>query len=161
MKVLVLNSTYQPINITTLSRGFKLVFKGKAEVLEYMKDKPLITSLKEFKRPTVIRLYNYAPVPYRKVRLTRVNIFKRDGHKCGYCGSVKNLTIDHILPKSRGGKNTWENLITCCGSCNLKKGNKTPTEANMPLKLTTFRPSFVYFIKKFEQNNNESWVNYI
>lgn len=160
MQILVLNSTYQPINVTTLSRGFKLVFKGKAEILEHVHDNPLITSVKEYKRPSVIRLYNYAPVPYRKVHLSRINIFKRDGHKCGYCFSNKKLTIDHIIPKSRGGKNTWENLVTCCGSCNLKKGNKTHEEADMSLKINAFAPSFIYFIKKFE-GHNVGWVNYI
>lgn len=160
MQILVLNSTYQPINITSLSRGFKLVFKGKAEILEHIHDNPLITSLREYKRPTVIRLYNYAPVPYRKVHLSRVNVFKRDGYKCGYCFSTKNLTIDHIMPRSRGGKNTWENLVTCCGSCNLKKSDKTPEEIGMPLKISAFKPSFVYFIKKFE-GHNDGWINYI
>ncbi len=76
---------------------------------------------KSYKKPSIIRLVYNVNVPFRKVILSKDNVFKRDGYKCAYCSSEKNLTIDHILPKSKGGKNTWENLITACGKCNLKK----------------------------------------
>ena len=160
MQVLVLNSTYQPINITTLARGFKLVFKEKAEILEYIKGNPIVTDKDKFKRPTVIRLLKYVSVPVRKVQLCRQNIFKRDEFKCLYCGSEKNLTIDHIMPSSRGGSNSWENLATCCKGCNNKKDNKTPEEANMHLSTIPFRPSYINYIRKFE-NIHKTWKFYV
>lgn len=160
MQVLVLNSTYQPINITTLARGFKLVFKGKAEILECIKGNPIVTDKEEFKRPTVIRLLKYVSVPFRKVHLCRQNIFKRDEFKCLYCGSENNLTIDHVMPSSRGGRNSWENLATCCKDCNGKKGNKTPEEANMQLSVIPFKPSYINYIRKFE-NIHKTWEFYV
>ena len=91
----------------------------------------------------VIRLINYIRLPYKKLmenRPTRSLIMKRDGHKCLYCGATENLTIDHIHPASRGGENTWENMATSCNSCNVKKGNRTPGEAGMPLTKQVKRP---------------------
>ena len=124
MKVLVLNMDYSPINITTLQRGFKLVFKGKAEIVTHQDKKPIKTERKDFKRPTVIRLLRYIVLPFRKVSLNRQNIYRRDDHKCIYCGSKNNLTLDHVVPKCKNGTNTWKNLVTCCSSCNVKKGDK-------------------------------------
>jgi 5-methylcytosine-specific restriction endonuclease McrA len=161
MEILVLNSTYQPINTTTLARGFKLVFKGKAEILEHLSDSPILTDKKTFQRPTVIRLLKYVSVPYRKIQLNRQNILIRDGYKCAYCGSENRiLTLDHIMPKSRGGRNTWENLITSCGNCNVKKNNRTPEEANMTLLFQPFKPSYIYFVQKLE-DIHFSWKGYI
>jgi 5-methylcytosine-specific restriction endonuclease McrA len=161
MEILVLNSTYQPINTTTLARGFKLVFKGKAEILEHISNSPIITDKKSFQRPTVIRLLKYVSVPYRKIQLNRQNILARDGYKCAYCGSENRiLTLDHIMPKSRGGRNTWENLITSCGNCNVKKNNRTPEEANMTLLFQPFKPSYIYFVQKLE-DIHFSWKGYI
>jgi 5-methylcytosine-specific restriction endonuclease McrA len=91
----------------------------------------------------VIRLLDYIRLPYQKLmenRPTRNLIMKRDGYKCLYCGATENLTLDHILPSSRGGDDSWENLCSCCGSCNVKKGNKTPQEAGMPLLKPVKRP---------------------
>jgi hypothetical protein len=109
-KVLVLNNDYTPINVTSLRRGFKLVFKGKAEIIYSDDDNPITSSFKKFQRPSVIRLIKYIYFPYRKVPLSRINVFKRDGNRCVYCGTVENLTIDHVLPKSRGGNNHWKNI---------------------------------------------------
>ena len=159
-QVLVLNTTYQPINVTSLSRGFKLVFKGKAEVLEHISKEPIVTERKKFKRPTVIRLLKYVSVPFRKVYLCRSNIFKRDDYSCLYCGSSKDLTLDHVIPRSRGGRNTWQNLATCCKSCNGEKDNKTPKEANMTLRHIPFRPSYIYYVQKFN-TMHESWSFYV
>ena len=95
MKVLVLNMDYSPINITTLQRGFKLVFKGKAEIVTHQNKKPIKTERKNFKRPTVIRLLRYIVLPFRKVSLNRQNIYRRDNHKCIYCGSKQNQCVLH------------------------------------------------------------------
>ena len=125
--VLVLNSDYSPINICDGRRAIVLLLKQKAH---FITDK-------------VIRLLDYIRLPYKKLmenRPTRNLIMKRDGYKCLYCGATENLTLDHIMPQSRGGENSWENLVTCCGSCNVKKGNRTPEEAKMPLLKEVKRP---------------------
>ena len=128
--VLVLNSDYSPINVTSFKRGFNLVFKGKAEVVQSI-GVPITTSLGVFVRPIIIRLLDYVSYRVKKISVSKHRILKRDRYKCVYCGSNRELTIDHVLPKSRGGKNTWDNMVTCCGRCNCKKGDKTPEEAGM------------------------------
>ena len=141
-KVLVLNADYTPLNVTSLNRGFKLVYKGKAEVVK-KDDKPLLTSIGDFIRPLIIRLLNYVRHQVKPIKLNRKRIYKRDNFECVYCGSQKELTIDHVLPRSRGGKNSWTNLVTCCQKCNLKKGNKTPEEARMVLRTKPSEPGYV------------------
>ena len=140
-KVLVLNSDYTPLNVTSVRKGFVLVIKGKAEVLKHDVEK-ITSSVKEFAKPLIIRLLSYVRFKTRSVRLNRKSIFKRDNNQCVYCGNEKNLTLDHIIPRSRGGKNTWTNLVTCCSSCNLKKANKTPEEANMKMRYRVYEPTF-------------------
>jgi len=139
-KVLVLNSDYTPINVTTTFRGFILVTKGKAEILK-SSDTPLTSDNNTYERPLIIRLLNYVKYRIKTIRFNRQRLFCRDNHKCCYCNNTKNLTIDHVIPKSRGGKNSWENLITCCWSCNKFKGNKTPEEAGMKLLSTPYSPT--------------------
>lgn len=140
--VLVLNFDYTPLNVTTFKRGFVLVDKGKAEIVK-SDDHPIVIGVKTYVRPLIIRLLNYIKFHTKKLRVNRNRIFKRDGNQCGYCGAKKDLTIDHILPKSRGGTNEWTNLVTCCSKCNVKKGNKTPDEAKMTLKLKPFVPNLI------------------
>jgi CRISPR/Cas system Type II protein with McrA/HNH and RuvC-like nuclease domain len=142
-QVLVLNFDFTPLNVTTLQRGFTLVNKGKAEIVE-SDPNPIVTAYKEYVRPLIIRLLRYISYRGNGIRVNRQRIFKRDDYQCGYCGSQRDLTLDHILPRSRGGKNTWTNLVTCCSKCNLKKGNKTPDEANMKLKKKPYEPDFVH-----------------
>jgi 5-methylcytosine-specific restriction endonuclease McrA len=157
--ILVLNTDYLPINVTTFKKAFKLVYKGKAEIVED-EGNIIVTNKKTFRKPTVIRLINYVVIPYRKIVLSRENIFKRDGHKCVYCSSVKNLTIDHVIPKSKGGKNNWDNLVTCCSSCNAKKGDRTPEQANLKLNVKPSKPHPLYFIYK-SYKNRDSWQQYL
>jgi len=161
--ILVLNNDYTPINVTGLNRAFKLVYLGKAEVVESNDDKPIITSVKIFKRPTIIRLLNYITVPFRKVTLNRENIFKRDGYHCLYCGDKDRdkLTIDHVIPKSKGGKNTWKNLATCCRSCNVEKDNKTLEEADLKLEYQPYRPTYLQFVKNINVNGGKNWLPYL
>jgi 5-methylcytosine-specific restriction endonuclease McrA len=164
MKVLVLNNAYQPINVTSLSRGFKLVFKGKAEIVEHIPENPIITSQKSYKRPTVIRLLRYISVPFKKVPLTRQNLYRRDDFECVYCGDKKDLTIDHFIPKSKGGNNGWKNLVTSCQNCNVTKDNKDVEvfleENNLTLKHKPFVPNYLYFINKYT-GFHKSWKIYI
>ena len=139
-RVLVLNADYTPLNVTTLKKGFKLVILGKAEILRES-DSPIITELKSFARPLIIRLFNYVKHKIRCVRVNRNRIYRRDGHRCVYCLSNKQLTIDHVIPKSRGGSNDWTNLVTCCNKCNVYKSDRTPEEANMTLLKKPYTPS--------------------
>ncbi len=164
MKVLVLNMDYSPINITTIQRGFKLVFKGKAEIVTHEEENPIKTERKSYRRPTVIRLLRYITLPFRKINLNRQNIYRRDGHKCIYCGSKNNLTLDHVVPKCKNGANTWKNLVTCCGSCNVKKGDKIVDdfllEYDLKMSHQPFRPTYLYFIEKIN-NLNTDWKQFV
>lgn len=160
MQVLVLNNDYTPVSVTNMVRGFKLVFKGKAEIIEHVEDDPIVTDQKTYRRPSVIRLLKYVILPFKKLKPSRDNIFRRDGNICLYCPSKNDLTIDHILPRSRGGANTWENLGTCCTKCNSKKGDKTPDEAGMKMRHRPFKPSYTYFMKNFAKVH-EQWTMYL
>ena len=156
-KVLVLNSDYTPINVTSLIRGFILVDKGKAEVLK-SGDSPIVSGHNNYLRPLVIRLLNYVRFRVKPLKINRQRVFKRDGFKCVYCGVSKNLTIDHVMPKSRGGGNTWMNLVTCCKNCNRIKDNRTPEEANMKLLKRPFEPSI--FSEVINPSISEIWVEF-
>ena len=116
----------------------------------------------EFPWPSVIRLNTYIHLPYKKILLTRKNILKRDGHKCAYCGRGDvTLTIDHIIPKSKGGEDTWENLVAACNKCNNVKGNNTPSEAGMPLKINPYTPNHILFIKNAVNRLDNTWKPYL
>ena len=156
-KVLVLNSDYTPINVTTVIRGFVLVSKGKAEILKSAEN-PIVTEYKTFIRPIIIRLLNYVKYRVRNLKINRNRIFKRDANQCVYCGSRKNLTIDHVIPKSRGGDNSWTNLATCCSPCNRKKGDKTPEEANMKLMVKPYEPTL--FSEIINPSISDIWVGF-
>jgi 5-methylcytosine-specific restriction endonuclease McrA len=156
-RVLVLNSDYTPLNVTTIRRGFILVIKGKAEVLREDTQK-IVTTVGEFVRPLVIRLLNYVRFSSSPLKLNRKRLYRRDDGQCVYCGNKKGLTIDHVLPKSRGGKNTWTNLVTCCSPCNIKKGNRTPEEAGMKLRKKPYEPSIFSFV--LSSDVEELWEDF-
>ena len=156
-KVLVLNADYTPINVTTTIRGFNLVSNGKAEILK-SGELPIMAGSTTLVRPLIIRLLSYVIFRVRTLKINRHRVFRRDNHKCVYCGSSKNLTIDHVLPKSRGGGNTWANLVTCCKSCNRIKDNKTPEEAGMKLLVKPFEPSI--FSNVINPNIEEIWTDF-
>ncbi len=139
-KVLVLNSDYTPINVTTVIRGFVLVSKGKAEILK-ADSNPILSGYQTHVRPLIIRLLSYVRYRVKNLKINRNRVFKRDNYECAYCGSKKYLTIDHVIPKSRGGDNSWTNLITCCSPCNRQKGDKTPEEAGMKLVRKPYEPT--------------------
>ena len=140
--VLVLNFDYTPLNVTSIRRGFVLVDKGKAEIVK-SDENPITSGYNTYVRPLIIRLLKYIKHHVRTLRASRPRIYKRDNYECVYCGSKKDLTLDHVLPKSRGGGNDWTNLVTSCFKCNLKKGNKTPDEARMFMKQKPFVPTLV------------------
>lgn len=142
-RVLVLNADYTPLNVTSPYKGFKLVYKGKAEILK-CHETFINAGITEFLRPIIIRLLNYVRYRTKGIKVNKPRIFRRDGNECVYCGSTKKLTIDHVLPRCRGGQNTWTNMVTCCAKCNVKKADRTPEEANMTLRKRPYEPN-VFF----------------
>lgn len=154
--VLLLNADYSPINTINFKKASKMIYKKKAEVIDCDKTRKIY---KDDYLPTVIRLVRYVNLPYKKVTLTRHNIFKRDDYRCAYCGSESNLTIDHIIPRSKGGGNNWENLITSCLPCNNKKDNLTLEEANMKLLYQPYKPNYISFL--YKAKIKEDWKKYI
>lgn len=140
--VLVLNYDYTPLNVTTIKRGFVLVDKGKAEIIK-SHESPIVCGFKTYVRPVIIRLLNYIKFYTRNLRPNRNRIYRRDNHQCVYCGSKKTLTLDHVIPKSRGGGNEWTNLVTSCIKCNLKKANRTPEEARMKILKEPYVPTLI------------------
>jgi 5-methylcytosine-specific restriction endonuclease McrA len=160
--VLVLNASYEPLNITTWRRAVVMVLKGKAEGLEH---DPVRRIREDTLLPTVIRLRHFVRVPYKPLPLTRRNLFHRDGHRCQYCGaSAQQLSVDHVVPRSRGGLDTWENVTTACLSCNVRKGNRTPREAAMPLLRPPRRPlgSFSFEAsRQISAGQHGEWAKYV
>ncbi len=159
--VLVLNQNYQAISICTVERAFVLVLMQKAEMLAEEPSLRLTSIHKEFSFPSIIRLYRYISIPYKRVNLSRQNIFKRDRFQCVYCQKKENLTIDHVVPRSIGGKDSWNNLVTACQKCNAQKGSMTPEEAGMKLHYQPFRPSFVMFLGHFSGRIRDDWKPYL
>ena len=137
-KVLVLNASYEPLNITSWRRAVVLIIKGKAEGIELREHQ----IYPDFPLPSVIRLRHYVRIPYKEIPLTRRNLLHRDNNTCQYCGhSGESLTLDHVIPRSRGGGDTWENIVSACVRCNVRKGSRTPKEADMPLANPTQKTS--------------------
>ena len=160
-KVLVLNADYRAFSVCSIYKAFLLIYMDKAEVVNKAKDVFLRTVDKAYDVPSVIKLRKYVNMPYRNVMLSRQNVFKRDGGKCVYCESKMDLTLDHVVPKSRGGKTTWGNLVTACKRCNSKKGNFLVEEVDMTLPYKPYRPSFVMFLRDFSGVKDESWSPYL
>ena len=160
-KVLVLNQDFSPLTVCTIQRAFLLVYLDKAELLEADKETSLRTVTKSYPLPAVIKIKNYIHVPYRGVVLTRQNIFKRDNGLCQYCGTDRDLTLDHLIPRSKGGKSTWNNLVTACKSCNAKKGNYTLEEAGLVLKSPPFKPSYIMFLRNNLGTMKKEWAAYL
>lgn len=159
--VLILNQDYQPLSVCSVQRSVKLLFMDKAEMLHDYPNRKIRTVSEEYSYPSVIRLRRYINLPYTKIVLSRRNIMKRDGNRCQYCGIGRNLTIDHVLPRSRGGKDTWENLVTACDECNVQKGNRTPGEAGMPLKKKPYRPVHITFLQSVLGSVEDDWKPYL
>lgn len=131
--VLVLNQNYQPLNVCTARRAILLLDIGKAELLENGRGE-IHTPYRAIPLPSVIRLMYMIRRPVLQRRLSRKEVFLRDNYTCLYCGrETKQLTLDHVLPRYRGGPHTWENVVSACMSCNHRKAGRTPQEAGMRL----------------------------
>jgi 5-methylcytosine-specific restriction endonuclease McrA len=137
------------------------MFLGKAELVSSVDNKYINTVYRTFVYPSIVRLSLFVRVPFKKIILSRKNILRRDNHRCQYCGSTSALTIDHIIPKSRGGDDTWENLVVACIKCNNKKSDRTPEEAKMSLRTKPKKPSHITFIKNFVGRVDEEWKPYL
>jgi 5-methylcytosine-specific restriction endonuclease McrA len=145
--VLVLNQNYEPLNVCNARRAFVLVDRGKAEVIEHGEGE-LRSALQAYPLPSVIRLIYMIRRPRPQMRLTRREVFVRDKYTCQYCGKqTKDLTIDHVMPRHRGGRHTWDNLVSACRACNHRKAGRTPLEAHMKLLSEPKRPpSSSYYV---------------
>lgn len=142
--VLLLNADYFPLQAISWQRAMTLYFQEKVDVV-VMSGLKIHSATQAWEVPSIIVLKKYKN-GHARVSMSRDNLYIRDGYTCAYCGlmlkgRVKDLTLDHIVPKSRGGRSTWENLVTSCGPCNTKKADRTPEEASMPLLKDAFKPS--------------------
>ena len=165
-QVLVLNASYEPLNVCTVRRAHVLLYKGKAEVVEQL-DRPLRSATGSFIWPHVIRLVNYVRVPRAIQRkISRRALFARDGWRCVYCGSSGGrLTLDHVVPRSKGGRTVWANVVTACAACNLFKGNRLPQQSGMYPRTRPVRPT-TYMLQQngraFPPNYlHHSWRDYL
>ena len=157
---LKLDASYRPIEIIEGLKGFSMVYTGRAQVVENHTHQ--LSAL--FYYPSVIVLKKYIRKKPVYLSPTRANIYWRDEHKCQYCAQTfeyNDLTLDHVIPKSRGGQKTWNNIVTCCKGCNQKKGPKTPSEASMTLLRKPDVPKFNVLRSQHGIKIPETWKNYL
>jgi 5-methylcytosine-specific restriction endonuclease McrA len=162
-RVLVLNASYEPINVCNVRRATVLVLKERAEVLE-RGEGALHSERLTFQRPCVIRLLRYVRVPrdVHRRKITRKAVLARDAWTCQYCGrQAAGLTVDHVIPRSRGGESVWENIVASCAPCNRKKGNRTPREASMHPRSAPRPPGPTVFIHLASPRIPVAWEPYL
>ena len=160
--VLVLNQSYEPLNLCRIRRAIVLVLRGKAEVLENGRGE-LHSATQIFQMPSVIRLVYMVKRPRHQRKLTRFEVFNRDQYTCQYCGQqTKELTLDHVIPRQRAGKHTWDNVVSACIPCNRRKGGHTPEEVGMRLLHQPRSPRNDGFYVPYDYLNNHSeWQRYL
>ena len=163
--VLVLNATYEPINVTAVRRAMVLLLKGVAQA-EEVHSAEVHSAAHSHKVPSVIRLLAYRHIPQQSRALSRKNILLRDRNTCQFCGRLfpsSELTLDHVLPRSRGGRSSWENLVACCYQCNNTKGDRTPEEAGLKLARRP-RPFTLHTSRQLMRligHRDERWRKYL
>jgi 5-methylcytosine-specific restriction endonuclease McrA len=160
--VLVLNFTYEALNITSFQRAVKLLFSGKAEIV-HRRDEIIKSTSYQMKLPSIIRMLYYIKRPMQKVALTKKNVLLRDDYTCQYCNlkGERMMTVDHVLPKSKGGPSTWENLVCACMRCNNRKNNRTPEHANMKLKRKPKAPKYIPWIRVKRNTLPGEWHQFL
>lgn len=162
LPVLVLNQNYEPLNVCNVKRAFVLVDRGKAEILEngrgYLHSPTVLYEI-----PSVIRLVYLIRRPRPQGRLTRRDVFLRDKFKCQYCGQhTRDLTLDHVLPRHRGGPHAWDNVVAACKACNHRKAGRTPEEARMHLLKEPYRPTYSYYRSFYQYlQSQDTWRKFI
>lgn len=157
---LVLNATYEPLSVVSARRAVCLVLCEKAEIIED-EGVPVRSERMNIPAPTVIRLRYMVKVPFhRSTALSRRAVFARDNHQCAYCGGHAD-SIDHVIPRSRGGKHTWDNVIAACRSCNLRKRDRTPEEAGMALSVLPLAPRELSWITFAVGRVPDAWKPYL
>jgi len=162
-RVLVLNASYEPINVCTVRRAAVLILKQRAEVLEHS-EWSLHAETLTLPRPVVIRLVTYVKIPRdaHRRKITRRAVFARDRWTCQYCGHERgNLTVDHVIPRSKGGPSNWENIVTCCAPCNRRKGDRLPRQANMVPVRSPRAPTSTVFIHVAAPTIPAAWEQYL
>jgi len=160
-RCIVLNGDYSFLNTVSWRRAITLVMTGKTEVIKYADRVVKLANGKFLQVPVLIKLLKVIRTIYRnRVPFSKRNVMVRDNYKCCYCGCNNELTIDHVIPSSRGGKTEFENCITCCMTCNSKKGDRTPTEARMYLQKRPYAPTISEFFRlKLKQLGLEDFIN--
>jgi len=161
--VLILNNSSEPLHVCDWRRAVALIVKNRAEVVEHSDEKVLA---EDFPMPTVIRLRKQVFVPYSPLSPNRGNIFARDRHTCQYCGAKRcELTLDHVVPRSKGGASSWENLVAACHKCNGRKGDRSLAESGMKLLSIPVRPrdrmSFLIAKHRGSSASCEGWSRYL
>jgi 5-methylcytosine-specific restriction endonuclease McrA len=162
-RVLVLNASYEPINVCTVRRATVLLLKERAEILEHA-DWALHAESLTLPRPIVIRLNTYVKIPRdaHRRKITRRAVFARDQWTCQYCGHERgSLTVDHVIPRSKGGTSTWENIVTCCAPCNRRKGDRLPRQVGMKPRSRPSAPSPTIFIHVASPSIPAAWEQYL
>ena len=162
--MLVLNASFEPINVCTVRRAIVLILKEKAEVIDADDTELELHAEKvSMTRPSVIRLVTYVRIPFQSFRrkITRRAVFARDGWECQYCGRRGSLTMDHIVPRSKGGDTSWENVVACCAGCNRRKGDRSVSQAGMRLRSRPRTPHPTIFIHVASPTIPTSWQPYV
>jgi 5-methylcytosine-specific restriction endonuclease McrA len=160
MRTLVLNAGYEPLAVVTFRRALILVLAGKASVLAEGDD-PVVGPTEILGRPSVILLHRYVRLPYNKSSpVSRRGVLRRDDHRCAYCGKSAT-TVDHVQPKSRGGAESWENLVACCLRCNNLKGDHTPSEIGWNLRIQPLPPRMGFWLIKELDTATPEWDEFL
>lgn len=158
-KTLVVDSSFIARSVISAERAFVIHYKGNAEIIaDHPESFGLVNKDLDIKRPSIIRVYKYVNT-YKNVSLTRENVFKRDNHECVYCGSCKNLTIDHVIPQSKGGKDSWDNLVTACRSCNAEKADLTLEEYGKEIPQPK-KPHYLMLMRQMD-DIPEEWKKFL
>jgi len=161
MRTLVLNAGYEPLAVVSFKRALVLVMNQKASIVAADELDPVRSETHSWARPSVIVLRNYVRIPGgRQVPVSRRGVLRRDAQRCGYCGQAAT-TIDHVLPRSRGGADSWENLVACCLRCNNVKGDRTPAEMGWTLRIKPRPPHGPTWLVRGVERTQPDWDEYL
>ena len=164
-QTLMLSQGYEPIKVVSWRRAITLLTLGKVEVIEEYDEEIRSTSI-VLKMPAVVRLLSAFKRRKRQLRFSRINIYGRDKYRCQYCNeklTMSQCTYDHVKPRSQGGRTEWTNIVTCCAPCNVKKGGRSPAQANMPLRKEPIRPTWVptMAFQVSRTHAPDAWASYL